>query len=240
MQNKKIPITIIKLGHIEQIIDFTFIDNISSEIFDINGIKNIPNLPSANGNNHQLNIDYSTDDIKKILHNHQCNGLCIAIMDYKFRDNFYMHIIDTNKICISISDLELILKRKNISLENFILKNIYEIAVLYKHFNERITTDAYGFVHSDTRGCLFDLNGDKLDIIYNTEHPKICNECKTKLNNNVNISILENELKNIKKPFIVSLELFIKENPLTSMAITFLISIPINLLSNYIWLKITG
>ena len=240
--NEKTKIKIIRLGHIDKIINFEIINNISSELFTITENINIPNLPASNGNSHSLNIVYSIEEVHSILDNIQFDGLCIALMDYRFNDNFYMHRIDFNKVCISITGVEEILQRKNISLENFILKNIYEIISLYQHFSASLPEEIYEFVHSDTRGCLFDLNGDKLDIIYNTENPKICNDCRNKLNQKkmINIDVLEKELLSIKKPLITFIELFIKENPLTSMAITFLVSIPINLLSSYIWSKIIG
>jgi len=233
----KTSIRIIKLGHIDKIIDFNFLESFNSELFEITEITKVTNLPPSQNNNGFLNIVYTVDEIQQMLSNTQSNSLCIAIMDYSFNDNFYMHKISQNIVCISTSDLDSILQKKNISLENFILKNIYEIFVLYTHFNQSLSDDIYNFVHTDTRGCLFDLNGDKLDIIHNTELPIICNSCKSTLNQKkiIDLALLEKELKKIKKPFITSIELFIKENPLTSMVITFLISIPINLLSNLIW-----
>ena len=234
---KKVPIKIIKLGHIDKIIDFKYIQDFSSVLFSIEEITKIANVTSPQKNDGYLNIVYSSDEVKSMLSNSRCDSLCIAIMDYKFNDNFYMHRVGKNKICISISGVEDILKRKNISLENFILKNIYEIVTLHTHFDKSLPNEIYNFVHEDTRGCLFDLNGDTLDIIYNTEQPTICNECKSKLNQqkNIDIDLLQDELNKIKKPWVLATELFIKKNPLFSIVVTILFTTSINILSNYIW-----
>lgn len=88
---KKVPIKIIKLGHIDKIIDFKYIQDFSSVLFSIEEITKIANVTSPQKNDGYLNIVYSSDEVKNMLSNSQCNSLCIAIMDYKFNDNFYMH-----------------------------------------------------------------------------------------------------------------------------------------------------
>jgi len=240
----KISIKLIMIGHIDRIVDFDLIQKHKSELFKLDEFHRINDLPSSKNDNGYLDIVYSVDEIKVILSNVKFDGICIGIMNYKFEDNFYMHRIDDNKICISISDLEQILQRKDISLENFILKNIYEIFSFYTIFNSNLGGDVYEFVHEDTRGCLFDLNGDKNDIIYNTEKPIICDECLSKINKksipNNFISTIKKELKKINKPYVKILELFIKKYPLLSIGITIIFSTLINILSNFIWKLIEG
>jgi hypothetical protein len=240
----KLPIKIIMIGHIDRIINFELIKKHKSKLFTIEELNRISDLPSSKIDNGYLDIVYSVDEIKDILSNIECNGICIGVMNYKFEDNFYMHRIDNNKICISIADLEQILQRKDILLENFIIKNIYEIFSFYKMFGSTLSGNAYEFVHEDTRGCLFDLNGDKNDIIYNTEKPIICNECLSKINKKAMpdnfIPIIKSELQNINKPLIKTIELFIKKYPLLSIGITIIFSTMINIFSNFIWQKIAG
>ncbi len=235
----KISIKLVIIGHIDKIIDFDVIQNHKSNLFKVEELNRISDLPSPKKNDGFLDVVYSVDEVKTMLSNIECDDICIGIMNYKFEDNFYMHRIDNNKMCISVADLEQILIRKDITLENFILKNIYEIFTFYKIFGSTLSGNVYDFVHEDTRGCLFDLNGDKNDIIYNTEKPIICSECQSKINkqsipNNL-IHSLELELKNIDKPLVKSIELFIKKYPLLSVSLTVLFSTTINILSSYIW-----
>jgi len=235
----KTSIKIIMIGHIEKIIDFDLIVKHSSEFFVIEELNRISDLPVPNKDDGYLDIVYSVEEIKKILSNINHDGLIIGVMNYKYDDNFYMHRLDENKVCISVTGLEEILKRKEISLENFILKNIYEIYIFYKILGSTLSNAVYDFVHNDTRGCLFDLNGDKNDIIYNTEKPIICHECQSKINKQAIpdnfINQLETELKKITKPKFKTIELFIKKYPLLSISATIIFSTIINILSNYIW-----
>ena len=240
----KISVKLIMIGHIEKIIDFDLIQKHSSKFFAIEELHRICDLPVPTRDDGYLDVVYSAEEMKNILSNITHDGLCIGVMNYKYDDNFYMHRIDDNKVCISVAGLEEILKRKDISLENFILKNIYEIYIFYKVLGSTLSDKVYDFVHDDTRGCLFDLNGDKSDIIYNTEKPIICNECQSKINKQAIpsdfINQLESELKKITKPMFKSLELFIRKYPLLSISATIMFSTTINILSSYLWKLIEG
>lgn len=240
----KISVKIIMIGHIEKIIDFDLIQKHSSKFFAIEELDRIPDLPVPNKNDGYLDVIYSVEEMENILSNITHDGLCIGVMNYKYDDNFYMHRLDDNKVCISVAGLEEILKRKDISLENFILKNIYVIYIFYKVLGSTLNDKVYDFFHNDTRGCLFDLNGDKSDIIYNTEKPIICHECQSKINKQAIpsnfINQLEYALKNITKPMFKSIELFIRKYPLLSISATIIFSTTINILSSYIWELIEG
>ena len=240
----KISIKLIMIGHIEQIIDFDLIQKHSSKLFTIEELNRKSDLPAPNKDDGYLDVVYSVEEMTNILSDITHDGICIGVMNYKYDDNFYMHRLDNNKVCISVAGLEEILKRKDISLENFILKNIYEIYIFYKMLGSTLSDQVYDFVHDDTRGCLFDLNGDKNDIIYNTEKPIICNECQSKINRQTIpsnfINQLEYELKKITKPKFKTIELFIKKYPFLSISVTIIFSTTVNILSSYIWKLIEG
>lgn len=233
-------IKLVIIGHSDRVVDFDVIRKYKSKFFQFTDIERIGSLPDSQKNDGYLDIAYSKHEIAQILEKVQFDGLCVAVMNYRYSDNFYMHRIDSNKICISATGIEEILLQKDISIENFIIKNIYEVVIFYKILNNLTdNSEVYSFVHNDTRGCLFDMNGDKNDIIYNTENPIICDECKGKINKKPTpknfLNDIEKELKNIKKPALKRIELFIKKYPLFSILITFVFSTFINLFSNWLW-----
>jgi hypothetical protein len=200
-----IKIKLIIIGHSDRVVNFDLIKKYKSKFFNFSDIERINNLPNPEKDDGYLDIVYTKAEIRTVMNDIKFDGLCIAIMNYGFDDNFYMHRVGNNKVCISIFELESILSEKKISIENFIIKNAYEIFI----FNQlRILNDEdeNEFVHSDTRGCLFDLNGDKRDIIYNTEKPIICDECKGKISKkSIPKNFLEDiqgELLKIDKPII--------------------------------------
>lgn len=239
---KKIKLIII--GHVDKIIDFDYFLKFKSKFFNFVEIERISDLPTPLKEDGYLNIEYSSYEIGNLLKEIKFDGICLAIMNYKFDDNFYLHRVGENKACISIYDINQLLSTKDISIENFIIKNTYKMYIFSKLYNNLNSHEVYTFVHSDTRGCLFDLNGDRKDIIYNTEKPIICDECKSKINRksipNNFIANLEMELMRIDKPIVKKVEIFIKRYPLISIAITFLFSTFINLISNWIWETVRG
>lgn len=235
-----LKIKLIIIGHSDKIVNFDFIKKYKSNFFNFSNIERINNLPMQERIDGYLNITYTKLEIQKIMNDIEFDGLCIAIMNYGFDDNFYMHRVGKNKVCISIFELENILSKKKISIENFIIKNIYEVFIFYKILgNLTKNHEIYKVIHSDTRGCLFDLNGDKRDIVYNTEKPIICDECRGKINTkSIPKNFLEDiqkELLNIDKPLIKKIENFISKYPLFTVLVTFIFSTIINLFSNWLW-----
>lgn len=235
-----INIKLIIIGHSDRAVDFNSIRKYKSKFFKFSDIERISNLPNPEKDDGYLDVVYSKDEITKLLNNIHFDGLCLAVMNYEFDDNFYMHRIASNKVCISISGIEELLSEKDISIENFIIKNTYETFIFYKILqNLTDNNEVYTFIHNDTRGCLFDMNGDKRDIIYNTESPMICYECKGKISQKSIpdnfISDIQKELTKINKPLLKKIEIFIKKYPLLSVLVTFIFSTFINLISNWIW-----
>jgi hypothetical protein len=149
-----------------------------------------------------------------------------------------MHRIANNCVGISLYGINDILLTDNIPIETFIIRQIYEIYAFSLIGN--ISSDKiYNLVHLDTRGCLFDMNGDKTDILYNTESPIICNSChqifNTRQVSSKAIGILTKELKTIRKPKILALEKYIKKHPFISVLLSSIIGAIIARLINDIF-----
>ena len=236
---KRIQIKIVLIGHLRHPLDLRKIKRFQSRFFEISEVERINTLPNPKKDDGFLDVEYSREEIKSLLDPVDSTELVVGIMNYRFDDNFYMHRTGANKLCISIADIDGLLLGNNISLENFIIKNIFE-AIVFKNVIGDITSDdIYNLVHQDTRGCLFDLNGDKYDVVYNTEKPIICDSCKAFINGKSLphnfIKNIENELKKIRKPLICTIEMFIKKYPLFSVLLALATSIIVNLVSNIIW-----
>jgi hypothetical protein len=240
---KKLNIKLVLVGHLRNSLDLPKLRRFNSRFFRITEVERIDTLPNPQKDDGFLDVVYSRDEITRLMNPVNGSDLIVGIINYRFDDNFYLHRTGKNKACISIADIDRLLIAHNISLENFILKNIFEMVVFVNTLGELNTDKVYDFVHQDTRGCLFDLNGDKLDVVHNTEHPKICDSCKAMINSKSvpdNFTKqLESELQRIRKPYVCSIELFIKKYPLFSLLVTFLFGILINIISNMIWKLLT-
>lgn len=236
---KKLNVKIVLIGHLRNTLDLRKLQRYKSRFFSITEVERIGVLPTPEKEDGFLDIVYSSSEVTSLLEPINGADLVVGIMNYRFNDNFYLHRTGQGKACLSIADIDRLLLAHNISLENFILKNIFEMIVFVNTLGRLDTKEVYDFVHQDTRGCLFDLNGDKVDVLHNTEHPIICDACKARINAksvpDEFVKHLESELKCIRKPYICTVELFIKKYPLFSIAVTFLFGIVINIVSNIIW-----
>ena len=234
----KIKITLNKIGRIDHLVDIQKISKWQSKLFKIESVQCIDHLPNSDISDGYLDQKFKRETLGKITVCPNGSDIAVAITAYRFTDNFYMHRIGSGKIGISLYGINEILHSENISTENFIIKHLYEICALSLIVG--IDSDeVYDVVHRDTRGCLFDLNGDKLDILYNTEKPIICDSCKDifrrKQINQKTIQTLEQELRKIQRPTIVKIERCIKKYPFVSMAVSAIIAISINAVFLLIW-----
>lgn len=239
----KSKVTLIKLGHINHFVNIEKIKKWKSKLFEVVNIQCVEHLPDTDSWDGYLDQKFTRDELNKIISCPKDSDFAIAIMPYRFVDNFYMHRIGNNCVVISLSGIPEILEKDNISVENFIIKQIYEICAIKNLVNDISSEDVYQFVHLDTRGCIFDMNGERSDILYNTEKPIICESCKTtfkkKQVNSEIVSILEQELKNIKKPLVLRIERYIRKYPLVSVILSAFVALLLNLIANYIFYTCT-
>lgn len=230
-------VSLMLLGYTPILANFKYIRSWKSKLFSILDIREIPYLKIKDViQDGYLDIKYSPEQLTKLI---QCPDNCnfvLAIMPYRFIDNFYMHRINSKCAILSLFGIKEILQKEDISLENFIIQQIYRTCAIRCIFNDISTDDVYNIIHNDTRGCLFDMNGDRSHIIYNTEHPIICDDCKGKIRSrpidpNI-INVLEQELKRIKKPIIIRVIRWIERHPFFSIIISAIAAIILNVVAN--------
>jgi hypothetical protein len=134
-----------------------------------------------------------------------------------------------------------ILKISNIPTENLIYRLIYSYTLIYLRYGNRIPQieEQTSFAHDETRGCLFDMNGIKGDIIYSTIKPKLCDSCVQKLTDErvpINtINIIIKEIKHIDKALYFRLADFIKKHPILAIVLSTISAITIGIISSMIY-----
>ncbi|ADQ78683.1 hypothetical protein Palpr_0524 [Paludibacter propionicigenes WB4] len=236
MKNK---IALIKLGYVDRFVNFNKIKKWKSDLFEVTEIYCREYLPESDVDDNYFDLKYTKNKLGSIISCPSGSDFAVAIMPYRLVDNFYMHRVGGNCVIISLYEISDILIRDQISMENFITKQLYEICALKYLAGDLSSDEVYNFVHRDTRGCLFDMNGERTNILYNTEKPIICDSCKDRFKkeqiNAKVISVLEKELKKIKKPPILQIEKHIKKYPLATMIMSGIVAIILNLLANLLW-----
>lgn len=238
----KYKVALIRLGHSQHLVDFQYIKKWKSKLFSVSGLYCIDHMSNSDISDGYLDVKYSRAQLKDCVFCPDAYDYAVAIMPYRFTDNFYMHRVSEKCVVISLYGIADILKEDAISVEHFIIKQLYEICAIRHLMKDLSSDEVYDFVHLDTRGCLFDMNGERTDILYNTEQPILCEECKGKFKGRQVeqevVLLLEKEMKRIKKPILLRLERWIKHYPLLAILVSALTAILFNVISTVICTKI--
>ena len=234
----KIRFAIVKIGNIQHLSNLRKIKSWRSKLFEVNSLYSLENLPQCNFEDGYLDMKYCKEEMVDMISCPDDCDLAVGIMPYRFVDNFYMHRVTNKTAVISLYGIKDILDENNISVDHFILKQLYELCVI-KHILPDISDDSiYDIIHFDTRGCLFDMNGDRKDILYNTESPVLCSACRAKLKSRQLqldvIKTLDRELKKLRKPVAMRVELWIKRYPFVSLLLSALVTILLSVAANFI------
>lgn len=235
MQIQKISIVV--LGHLKYPLDISKIEKWQSSIFKIHSSASVNHLPNPNGSN----WEYSDDQLRTILSEELNSDFTVGLTDACIENNYYMRRISEKTAVLSFYQMAEICRDSNFTLEQYILRNIYELAVLYQTNGTLITSINTNLTHDAIRGCIFDMNANKLDIIFSLHRPKLCLECKARISSRQIptdlIPKLEDELQRIRKPLFFRLSELIKNHPIFALIITAFFSITLNLLASIIFEK---
>jgi hypothetical protein len=230
-----IDVEIVKLGHIDNKVDLSEVKKHRSRLYRVSSITCRPNLPEPEHDRLTI-VEALTDDQIASIMGAEGSAIRIGIIDYYLEGNYYVRILGDKTVVVSIKVVKDVLPFYGVSIETFIIKSIYEIITIFHEVNNGDPSNAYSIPHTETRGCLFDMNGEVTDVIYNTETPIICSECRARLERKElpqgYLSILQKELATLKKPILKRLEIFVRRYPLVSLLMSFLFSVFINILSN--------
>lgn len=236
----KVKIQLVLLGHIPHKFDLKKICKWESDLFEIVGKEQTYEITSdSNG----YSWEYLDTIIEKELPQKNKCDVVLAITNIPLEQNYYARRFSNDRICLTYREMSEILTSNDIPLENLTLRVLYALSIVYKSYGNRIPlmTEGTNFAHDETRGCIFDMNGIKYDVIYSLNKPILCPACVNKytreginkLDKNL-ISSIQSELKKIKKPFFYSAIDFIKRRPIISFFLTSMIALVIGVLSSII------
>jgi len=234
----KIKIKLVSVGSRPIHLNLKRIESWNSSIFELDGpIENFSLRCNSDGHG----WDFSDEIWKSQLPEKFKADFMIAILNVPIQLNWYSRRLGDNKIIFTFHEIKEYLKADNIPLENAILRALYTYALLYKRSGDRIPdfSDEPNFTHDETRGCLFDMNGIKADLIESCDSPTICDECqerlkKGKISNDLIQQALY-EIKKIRKDLYYRTLDFIKIRPLWALLISSIFAIIIGVLSSYVY-----
>ena len=214
------------------------IEKWNSKLFDVVELSEF-NINSKRSDT--SNWEYSDDVLNKELPKRQNEDIFIGITYVPIKNNYLARRLNDNRVIVSLFGIYEDLKCNNIPAENLLLRVIYASALVY--YIEKNIPSAHGerleLLHDDTRGCIYDMTGNKSDVIYSLNKPKLCSSCieilKSRKVPNEIINRANKELKFIKKNNYYRIESFIKRKPILSLIITLLTGIIISVTANFIY-----
>jgi hypothetical protein len=228
-------ISIIQLGFLKRQINLKKLKLWKSSLFTVDSINEISSMPELENRSDWQYLADST--IKSNLQHASNSHVTIAITEYQLEDNFYMRRVN-NVVVISLFEVGDLLENYHIPIENFIIKNIYEI-VTFLHIYKVLPdtqTEIPEIIHDETRNCLFDMHGRKRDIIhFFISGPSLCPQCKAYLQQKQLpkdfMKNLIHEIRIIRKPIFYKMYDFVKCHPGWTIVIIIVTQICIGLLS---------
>lgn len=226
------------LGHLKHAINFNKVKKWKSELFEIVGEFDHYTITSESDGS---NWEYSDSNIDGLLPNRGEEDIMLALTQVPIEDNYYARRYSDQRVCITYHEMVNILFENNIPLENLMLRVLYSICILYKKNGNQLprTGQASIVTHDETRGCVFDMNGIKGDVVYSLNKPQLCPACYNGLTNSnghklsVNeVKTIQKELKRIKKLRYYLILDFVKRNPYMAIFISLVTAFLIGVLSS--------
>jgi hypothetical protein len=148
------------------------IKNFSSSLFEVIGkIDNHELRCNSDGFGWEFSDDLVREQMPKL------NGadFMIAIVNVPLEDNWYSRRLGNNQVVFTFYEIKEILQSANIPLENVIYRLLNAYTFAYKRNENKIPEfhEMTDFTHDETRGCIFDMNGIKSDLVASCHNPII-------------------------------------------------------------------
>jgi len=219
----KVKIKLVSIGHLPLEFQQKKIKKWKSETFEI--VEDIDNY-SLRCDSDGYDWAFSDSAVSGQLPKEFNADFMIAIVNVPIEDNWYSRRLGNNQVVFTFHEIKDILEHYNIPLENVIYRLLYAYTLLYRRAGNRIPDfgEAPGFTHDETRGCLFDMNGIKTDLVASCHLPQICDECQERLKQErVSISDIDNtqnDIKRIKRELYYRIIGHVKKHPVAALIIS--------------------
>lgn len=239
---QKVKIKLVTIGHLPLGFQLAKIKKWESSIFEVvDGIENY----ALRCNSDSQGWEFSDALVKGELPQSSGADFLIAIVNVPIQDNWYSRRLGDNQVVFTFYQIRDILESKNIPLENVIYRLLYAYTLVYKRCNNSIPSlsSKSGLTHDETRGCLFDMNGIKTDLVASCDKPKLCSECQEKLRkervSNEYINGAQKEIIKIRKELFYRLSDWIKKHPILALLISgffaLLIGVASSIVGSYVY-----
>lgn len=232
---KKVKIHIVLLGTQLHISAIRKLSTYKSDLFFVESTSSIAALPNSD----LYDWAYSKQVLSSLFTHNSYADITVGIIENKIEGNYFARRLTDKTGILTFYQVDAILKDANIDSFNYLLLTFYKIVTLYRLSDERIAEESSKFIHNETRGCIFDMVGNKYDLVHSASNANLCQQCEAylaqrNLPSNY-VSTLKKELKKIRKSKYDQLTDFVKRKPIITLVITALFSLILNIGACYIF-----
>lgn len=241
---EKVKIKLVTVGHLPLHLNLNAVSAWKSEIFELVG--DVENY-ELRGDSDIENWAFSDELLKTQLPSKKTYNadFLISIVNVPLDGNWYARSLGENQIVFTFFEIKEILNAEKIPLANAILRVLYAYSLRYRRSGNKIpgVGEGQSFTHDETRGCLFDMNGIKTDLVESCNKPIVCGECEARskserISNQV-IKAVQKEIRRIRKPLYYRALDYTKSKPITVLAISSIFAISLgvagSLIASYIY-----
>lgn len=232
-----IKISLVLLGNLKYPINIAQLQSWDSQILQIHQRTAVGHLPDAVGDN----WEYTDAQLLEVIGAEQDVDITLGLISLPLESNYYMRRLSDRVAVVSLHEMAEIMRYSGFSLENYILRNAYELVVLFIGNGKLIPAGYTTWVHDEVRGCIFDMNSNKFDIIFSMDQPTLCQACRTRLLSKQTpadlIPRLDRELRRIRKPLYLRIIEWVKIHPIIALLLTATFSVALNLAASIIYEK---
>jgi hypothetical protein len=232
---RPITISLVLLGNLKYPLNVAHLENWNSDVVRFQHRAAVGHLPDADGDD----WEYTDQQLLGVLGAEQESDFTLGLISLPLENNYYMRRLSDRVAVLSLHQMAEIVRYSGFSLEQYVLRNAYELAVLFAGNGKLIPHDYEIWAHDEIRGCLFDMNANKSDIIFSLDRPTICAACRTRLSSKQVpadlLSTLDRELLRIRKALYLRMTEWVKEHPIIAIVITAASGIALNLIASIIF-----
>ncbi|EGM68729.1 hypothetical protein [Shewanella sp. HN-41] len=164
----------------------------------------------------------------------------IIFVKVKLENNWYLRRLSDNRVVFTFYEMDQIVRFHGLPLKNLALRVLYAAVLIYRRYGERIppASEITSYAHDETRGCLFDMNANKVDVVHSLHRPCVCDQCcsllkQAKVSNEL-LAVVQSELHRVQKPLIDRLTGFVREHTLVSIGISILSALALGVVASLI------
>lgn len=224
---QKVTIRVSVLGQRPPDLDLGAVRRWKSSVFLVSDSPETYHLgDDAKGNDWQ----YTDEQLDQHLNRSVPEDIHVILVNVPLQNDWYVRRLTGNRVVFTFHEIADILRLHHIPLKNIVLRVLYAISLVYHRYENRVpaTTEITDYTHNETRGCIYDMNALKWDVIHSCHQPKICDACVADLKkaqiSNEQIDMVQREIRYIKKPLFNRLIEFVRQHPILSFIISVVIA----------------